>query len=132
MLNSARVEVSPESREHAWKDLITDTLLASPRDDSYRTLIDKANFEHFDYKRPLVYDIKNRIVLINNEFLNIALNRPTGSLRPLKIISTHVLLAFISLVLLIVITDGVFNRDYFRDKPYLTIDETQSNLQQRK
>ncbi len=111
MLNSARIEISPESREHAWKDLITDTLLDSPTDSSYRTLIDKANFEHFDYKRPLIYDIKNKTVLINNEMLNRALNRPIGSLRPLNVISVQVFLAFICSLLIIVITGLFFNRD---------------------
>ncbi|QEI03604.1 PIF-6 [Rachiplusia nu nucleopolyhedrovirus] len=115
MLNSARVEVTPEGREHAWKDLVIDTLLQSPTNSSYRTLIDKANFEHFDYKRPLIYDIKNKTVLINNEFLNKALNRPIGTLRPLDLISGQVLLAFICSVLLIVISGLMFNRDTVLD-----------------
>ncbi|AAZ67428.1 orf57 [Trichoplusia ni single nucleopolyhedrovirus] len=111
MLNSARVEVSPESREHAWKDLVIDTLLASPKDDSYRTMINKANFENFDYNRPLIYDIKTNTVLINSEFLNRALNRPSGSLDPLNVMSAHVFLAFICSLLLIVLTALIFDQN---------------------
>lgn len=102
MLNTDRVEVSPESREHAWKDLIIDTLLDSPADSTYRTMINKANFENFDYKRPLIYEIKNKVLLITNDNLNRALNRPTGTLSALNIMSIHVFLAFICAILLTV------------------------------
>ncbi|AAZ38263.1 ORF-97 [Agrotis segetum nucleopolyhedrovirus A] len=103
MLNTDRVEVSPESREHAWKDLIIEILLDSPLDSTYRTMINKANFENFDYNRPLIYEIKNKTLLVTNENLNRALNRPVGTLVPLNIISIHVFLAFICAILLSVV-----------------------------
>ncbi|AIZ48650.1 ac68 [Agrotis segetum nucleopolyhedrovirus B] len=103
MLNTDRVEVSPESREHAWKDLIIDTLLNAPLDSTYRTMIDKANFENFDYNRPLIYEIKDKVLLITNDNLNRALNRPVGTLSVFNIMSIHVLLAFICSILLTVV-----------------------------
>lgn len=109
MLNSDRIEVSPESREHAWKDLIIDTLLDSPEDGTFRTLINKANFENFDYHRPLIYQIKDRTLLITNDSLSKALNRPLGTLSPLNIMSVHVVLAFICAVLLTVVVACQFD-----------------------
>ncbi|ABM45799.1 unknown protein [Spodoptera frugiperda multiple nucleopolyhedrovirus] len=111
MLNRDRVEVSPESREHAWKDLIIDTLLDSPQDSTFRTMINKANFEFFDYSRPLIYEIKDRKLLITNENLNRALNRPTGTLSAMNIISIQVFLAFICAILLTVAVAFQFNSD---------------------
>ncbi|QAT90372.1 PIF-6 [Spodoptera exempta nucleopolyhedrovirus] len=102
LLNRDRIEVSPESREHAWKDLTIDVLLDSPMDSTFRTMIDKANFENFDYSRPLIYEVKDRVMLITNENLNKALNRPVGTLSALNIISVHVFLAFICAILLTV------------------------------
>ena len=109
MLNRDRVEVSPESREHAWKDLIIDVLLNSPTDGAFRTMINKANFENFDYNRPLIYEIKDRTLLITNENLNRALNRPTGTLSAFNIISIHVFFAFICAILLSVAVAYQFN-----------------------
>ncbi|AUV65364.1 PIF-6 [Alphabaculovirus myunipunctae] len=103
MLNTDRIEVSPESREHAWKDLIIDTLLDSPLDGAFRTMINRANYENFDYNRPLIYQIKDKTLLITNDGLSRAMNRPHGTLAPLNIMSIHVFLAFICTVLLTVV-----------------------------
>ncbi|QNV47891.1 per os infectivity factor 6 [Alphabaculovirus altersperidaniae] len=108
-LNRDRVEVSPESREHAWKDLIIDTLLASPSNNTFRTMINRANFENFDYNRPLIYEIKNKSLLVTNDNLNRALNRPTGTLSALNIMSIHVFFAFICAILLTVAVAHQFN-----------------------
>jgi hypothetical protein len=109
MLNSDRIEVSPESREHAWKDLVIDTLLESPLDGSFRTLIDSANFKYFDYARPLIYQIQDKTLLVTNDNLTKALNRPRGTLSPMNIISLHVFLAFICAVLLTVVVACMFD-----------------------
>jgi hypothetical protein len=109
MLNTDRVEVSPDSREHAWKDLIIDTLLDSPKDGTFRTMINKANFENFDYSRPLIYQIKDKTLLITNDCLNKAFNRPVGTLSALNIMSMHVVLAFICAVLLTVVVACQFD-----------------------
>nr|QGX02357.1 pif-6 [Mamestra configurata nucleopolyhedrovirus A]WRQ96348.1 pif-6 [Mamestra configurata nucleopolyhedrovirus A]WRQ96517.1 pif-6 [Mamestra configurata nucleopolyhedrovirus A] len=109
MLNSDRIEVSPEGREHAWKDLIIDTLLDAPPDSTYRTMINKANFEHFDYHRPLIYQTKNRTLLVTNDCLAKALNRPVGTLSAMNIMSIHIVFAFICAVLLTVVVAFQFN-----------------------
>ncbi|ACI47461.1 unknown [Spodoptera litura nucleopolyhedrovirus II] len=111
LLNRDRVEVSPESREHAWKDLVIDVLLNSPTDTTFRTMIDKANFENFDYNRPLIYQVKDKTLLITNDNLNRALNRPTGTLSALNIMSIHVFFAFICAILLTVAVAHQFNPD---------------------
>lgn len=112
MLNSDRVEVSPESREHAWKDLLIDLLESSPGYEAYRTAVTRADFEYFDFNRPIIYEIKNRTMLINSEFFNIALNRPSRAVAPINIMSLHVFLAFICSLIAAVITAYVF-----RDTP---------------
>ncbi|AKN80647.1 hypothetical protein [Perigonia lusca single nucleopolyhedrovirus] len=103
MLNLDRVEVSPEYREHAWKQLIVQSVLDCPTYNTYRTHINRANIENFDYKRPLVYEIKNRNILINNESLNKAMNRPHTTVRPMNITSIQIILAFICSVLLSIV-----------------------------
>ncbi|AKC91699.1 pif6 [Lambdina fiscellaria nucleopolyhedrovirus] len=105
ILNSDRVEVSPEDREHAWKDLIIDVLKQCPRYNSYRTMINKANFENFDYKQPIVYEMSNEQLLINNEFLNKTLNRPFVIVSPINMRVAHVMFLFICSVLLIVVAN---------------------------
>ncbi len=111
LLNRDRVEVSPESREHAWKDLIINIILASPTDTTFRTMINKANFENFDYNRPLIYEVKDKTLLITNDNLNKAMNRPTGTLSALNIMSIHVFFAFICAILLTVAVAQQFNPD---------------------
>ncbi|AAF33619.1 ORF90 [Spodoptera exigua multiple nucleopolyhedrovirus] len=111
LLNRDRVEVSPESREHAWKDLMIDILLNSPTSNTFRTLINNANFQNFDYNRPLIYEIKDKTLLITNDNLNKAMNRPTGTLSALNIMSIHVFLAFICAILLTVAVAQQFNPD---------------------
>ncbi|AIE47866.1 pif6 [Peridroma alphabaculovirus] len=103
LLNTDRIEVSPESREHAWKDLVIDALLDSPTDDTYRTSVSKANLYNFDYNRPLIYEVKNRTILVTSDFLEKCLNQPSGTLSPLNIMPIQVLLAFICAVVLTVV-----------------------------
>jgi hypothetical protein len=103
ILNEDRVEVSPEYREHAWKDLILTLARSSPQKSTYRTLLDKANFDTFDYHRPLIYEIGSENLLVNNEPLNKALNRPIVSAVSLTIKSVDIFLAFICFVLLTVV-----------------------------
>ncbi|AAL01748.1 unknown [Spodoptera litura nucleopolyhedrovirus] len=104
ILNSDRVEVSPESREHAWKDLMIDLLQTSPNYVSYRTAINRADFENFDYNRPIVYEINERNLLINSEFFNVALNRPSCVVAPLNITPLCIFLAFICSLLIALIS----------------------------
>ncbi|QWO71607.1 per os infectivity factor 6 [Orgyia pseudotsugata single capsid nuclopolyhedrovirus] len=109
MLNADRVEVTPEDRKDAWQDIIVDTLRSCPPYSTYRTLVNKANFKNFDYKRPIVYEIKNKTLLVNSEFINKILNRPRVSVTPLHVKSYHIVLAFICAVLLIIVTAFSFD-----------------------
>ncbi|ADB84403.1 hypothetical protein [Apocheima cinerarium nucleopolyhedrovirus] len=114
LLNADRVEVTPQDREKAWKELVVDLLSESPRYSSYRTLITKANFENFDYKRPLIYEIRNKTILVNSEFLKNSLNRPRTLVEPMNVKSYQIVLAFICSLLIVIIIA-------------LTFDETDSN-----
>ncbi|AXU41514.1 PIF-6 [Alphabaculovirus altermyunipunctae] len=103
MLNADRVEVSPESREHAWKDLLIDLLESSPTSSTYRTAVTKADFEYFDYNRPIIYEMRENTMLINSEFFNVALNRPTRLVTPINVMSLQVFLAFICSLILVLV-----------------------------
>ncbi|QHB21726.1 pif-6 [Artaxa digramma nucleopolyhedrovirus] len=105
MLNSDRVEVTPNDRQEAWQNLIINILQTSPNYNTYRTMVNKANLENFDFKIPIVYEVKNKTLLINNEFLNKALNRPRTMVSPLNVTSFQIVLVFICALLLIVIAD---------------------------
>ncbi|AHH82644.1 PIF-6 [Buzura suppressaria nucleopolyhedrovirus] len=109
MLNSNRVEVVPEDRKDAWQQLVIKILKACPRYGTFRTNINKANFENFDYKRPLVYDVGERTLFVNSEFLNKALNRPRSTVTAFNIRSYQIALAFICAILIIVITAFAFD-----------------------
>nr|ANS70966.1 per os infectivity factor 6 [Lymantria dispar multiple nucleopolyhedrovirus] len=118
-LNADRVEVTPEYREHAWKDLIVDEMQKMPKYDAFRTCVNRADFENFDYKTPIVYEINNKTVLINNEFFNKLLNRPrlyasASVVRPIQIF-----FAFICCVLLSILTAhiGTDDNDRTRTSP---------------
>ncbi|ABY65790.1 unknown [Orgyia leucostigma nucleopolyhedrovirus] len=108
MLNADRVEVTPEDRKDAWQKIIIDTLRNCPSYDTYRTLVNKANFDNFDYNRPIVYEIGNKTLLINSEFLNKSLNRPRVAVAAMNVKSFHIVLAFICAMLLTVITAFAF------------------------
>ncbi|ACO53513.1 unknown [Euproctis pseudoconspersa nucleopolyhedrovirus] len=104
MLNADRLEVTPNDRKEAWQDIIVNVLLTSPNDSTYRTMINKSNFENFDYKRPIVYEVSNESLLITNEFLNKALNRPRSVIAPINVKSYQIVLVFMCALLLTVIT----------------------------
>ncbi|QYC92767.1 Per os infectivity factor 6 [Trabala vishnou gigantina nucleopolyhedrovirus] len=103
MLNSDRVEITPEDRKEAWQNLFVDILKNCPASGTYRTLINKANFKYFDYKRPIVYEISNKTLLINSEFLNKTLNRPRAVTSSLNVQSYQILLAYICTILIILL-----------------------------
>ncbi|UJZ89031.1 pif-6 [Erannis ankeraria nucleopolyhedrovirus] len=103
LLNADRVEVTPQDREKAWKELVVDLLLKSPRYSSYRTLINKANFKNFDYKRPLIYEMRDKTILVNSEFLKDSLNRPRILVEPMNVKSFQIVLAFICSILIIIV-----------------------------
>ncbi|AXS67721.1 pif6 [Cryptophlebia peltastica nucleopolyhedrovirus] len=104
VLNADRIEVSPEFRERAYKNLMIDLLLASPKYSAFRTGINKANFENFDYKRPLIYEIKNKQLLVTNEPLRRALDRPMFTAVPSGITLIQIVYAFICSIIIILLS----------------------------
>ncbi|AIU41299.1 pif-6 [Sucra jujuba nucleopolyhedrovirus] len=114
MLNSNRVEVVPEDRRDAWQRLIVEVLDASPSYSTFRTNINQANFNKFDFKRPLVYDIGEKTLYVNSEFLNKSLNRPRSTITAFNIKSINVLYVFILAILLIVVAAYQFDDRIYR------------------
>ncbi|UZE89757.1 PIF-6 [Parapoynx stagnalis nucleopolyhedrovirus] len=104
ILDADEIEVVPEHRSLAWRELIINIANNTPLNNTFRTMFKKADFENFDYQTPIVYNIKNNSLIIYNERLRAALNRPKRfSERTINVNFSHVLLAFICMVLLCVL-----------------------------
>lgn len=103
ILNSDRLEVTPSTRKRTWNNLLIDYMLNSPLDETYRTGVNKANFKNFDYNTPIVYEVANKKYLTTNEFMNKALNKPSGKAAPIQLTSLQIALAFICSVLIALI-----------------------------
>ncbi|QOD40066.1 pif-6 [Matsumuraeses phaseoli granulovirus] len=58
------IEVIPNERENAWKDIIILILKSTPQ--SYRKGIRAGVLEHFDFKQPIVYDLKRKQINLEN------------------------------------------------------------------
>ena len=104
MLSSNEVEVAPEHRALAWRELIANVANDTPLDYTYRTMFQRPDFENFDYNTPIVYDVKNKELIVLNERIRAALNRPVRrSDRTINVNTVHVFLLFILAVLLTVV-----------------------------
>lgn len=107
ILNADEIEVSPEHRSLAWRELIINVANNTPLDNTFRTMFQKADFENFDYNTPIVYNVKTKTLIMYNERIRAALNRPTRfNDRTINVNTSHILLVFICVLLLSVI--GVF------------------------
>ncbi|BAC67306.1 hypothetical protein AhnVgp055 [Adoxophyes honmai nucleopolyhedrovirus] len=107
ILNTDKIEVVPDDLDTAWKNIIFKVIKDSPTYASYRTHINKANFENFDYKSPIIYELKTKQLLVTNEPLKKALSfkPPTLFNKILFDFSLNrLLLIFICSILLIIIT----------------------------
>lgn len=104
ILNEEEIEVSPEHRSLAWRELIINIANNTPLNNTFRTMFKKADFENFDYNTPIVYNIKNKTLIVYNERVRAALNRPRRfNEQTINVNFSHILLAFICLVLLSVL-----------------------------
>ncbi|AJD09243.1 hypothetical protein [Condylorrhiza vestigialis mutiple nucleopolyhedrovirus] len=104
VLSSNEVEVAPEHRALAWRELIANVANGTPLDYTYRTMFQRADFENFDYNTPIVYDVKNKELIVLNERIRAALNKPVRrSDRTINVNTVHVFLLFILTVLLTVV-----------------------------
>nr|AFS51963.1 DekiORF85 [Dendrolimus kikuchii nucleopolyhedrovirus] len=106
ILNSDEIEVVPEHRSLAWRELIINVAAGTPLDNTFRTMFQKADLENFDYNTPIVYNIRDKSLTVYNERLRAALNRPTArhNDRTININIAHILIAFICIVVLGVVT----------------------------
>nr|ALR70684.1 hypothetical protein AGNV_094 [Anticarsia gemmatalis multiple nucleopolyhedrovirus]ALR70841.1 hypothetical protein AGNV_094 [Anticarsia gemmatalis multiple nucleopolyhedrovirus]ALR71472.1 hypothetical protein AGNV_094 [Anticarsia gemmatalis multiple nucleopolyhedrovirus]ALR72257.1 hypothetical protein AGNV_094 [Anticarsia gemmatalis multiple nucleopolyhedrovirus]ALR72414.1 hypothetical protein AGNV_094 [Anticarsia gemmatalis multiple nucleopolyhedrovirus] len=104
VLSSNEVEVVPEHRALAWRELIANVADDTPLDYTFRTMFQRADFENFDYNTPIVYNVKNKELMVLNERIRAALNRPfRRSDRTINVNTVHVFLLFILVVLLTVV-----------------------------
>ncbi|AKN81049.1 Per os infectivity factor 6 [Lonomia obliqua multiple nucleopolyhedrovirus] len=101
ILNAKEIEVCPEHRSLAWKELIINLANSTPLSYTFRTMFGKADFENFDYNTPIVYNVETKTLIIYNERLKAVLNRPFQSNdRTININIAQVLLVFICIALL--------------------------------
>ncbi|AAP29846.1 unknown [Choristoneura fumiferana multiple nucleopolyhedrovirus] len=104
VLSSDEVEVAPEHRALAWRELIANVAHDTPLEYTFRTMFQRADLENFDYNTPIVYNVKSRELIVLNERIRAALNRPVRrSDRTINVNTAHVFLLFILAVLLTVL-----------------------------
>ncbi|AAK85625.1 hypothetical protein [Epiphyas postvittana nucleopolyhedrovirus] len=104
LLNCDEIEIAPEYRALAWRELIANVAYNTPLNYTFRTMFQKADFENFDYNTPIVYNVKNKTLIVLNERLKAALNRPVQrNNRTVNVNTAHVFLIFILVVLLTVL-----------------------------
>nr|WRK23728.1 odv-nc42 [Bombyx mori nucleopolyhedrovirus] len=101
ILNGDEIEVSPEHRSLAWRELIVNVANNTPLDNTFRTMFQKADFENFDYNTPIVYNLKTKTLTMYNERIRAALNRPARfNDQTINVNIAYVFLLFICIVLL--------------------------------
>ncbi|AHD25573.1 ac68 [Choristoneura murinana nucleopolyhedrovirus] len=101
VLSSDEVEVAPEHRALAWRELIANVAHDTPLEYTFRTMLQRADLENFDYNTPIVYNVKSRELIVLNERIRAALNRPVRrSDRTINVNTAHVFVLFILVVLL--------------------------------
>ncbi|ANF29720.1 pif6 [Catopsilia pomona nucleopolyhedrovirus] len=104
ILNADEIEVSPEHRSLAWRELIINVANGTPVDNTFRTMFKKADFENFDFNTPIVYNIKNKTLTMYNKRINNSLNRPARfNDQTINVNVAHVFFVFICIVILIVL-----------------------------
>ncbi|ABE68454.1 unknown [Plutella xylostella multiple nucleopolyhedrovirus] len=104
ILNGDEIEVSPEHRSLAWRELIINVASNTPLDNTFRTMFQKADFENFDYNTPIVYNLKTKTLTMYNERIRAALNRPVRfNDQTVNVNIAYVFLFFICIVLLSVL-----------------------------
>ncbi|AGR57119.1 hypothetical protein [Choristoneura rosaceana nucleopolyhedrovirus] len=104
VLSSDEVEVAPEHRALAWRELIANVARDTPLEYTFRTMFQRADLENFDYNTPIVYNVTTKELVVLNERLRAALNRPVRrSYRTINANTAHVFLLFIVAVLLTVL-----------------------------
>ncbi|APO13983.1 PIF-6 [Plodia interpunctella granulovirus] len=97
------IEVVPNERENAWKDLLILALRVTPL--SFRKNLRAASLRHFDYRQPILYDLKNKRLGISTQSVIDALSPPSQSrtlVRPFVVITS-----FIAIVISYLVVEGM-------------------------
>ncbi|AVA31168.1 pif6 [Oxyplax ochracea nucleopolyhedrovirus] len=103
ILNAEEIEVVPEHRSLAWRELIINVANNIPLDNTFRTMMNKTDFKNFDYNIPIVYNLKTKTLIVYNENLHAALNKSNDyNVQTITVNLIGFLLAFICVVLLTV------------------------------
>ncbi|AMF83856.1 pif-6 [Cnaphalocrocis medinalis granulovirus] len=98
IIDGKYIEVVPNEREMAWKDLIVLVLRLTPQ--TYRSNLRLGTLQYFDYKQPIVYDLNRRqLGLSTNSVLN-ALQPPRKQLFDSSVLSPSAVVVGFILVLL--------------------------------
>ncbi|QDL57045.1 PIF-6 [Dione juno nucleopolyhedrovirus] len=104
VLSADEVEVAPEHRALAWRELIANVAHNTPLNFTFRTMFQRADLENFDYNTPIVYNVKSRELIVLNERIRAALNRPVQhNDRTINVNTRHVFLLFIVVLILTVL-----------------------------
>ncbi|AKN80752.1 hypothetical protein [Diatraea saccharalis granulovirus] len=106
IVNREYIEVDPNDRERAWKDILILALRITPQ--TYRSGIRRGMLEHFDFKQPIYYDIKRKELGLSTKSVLEALNPPTLPLFKSKMITPfNVVSGFILIMLSYLIMEGI-------------------------
>nr|UYX49732.1 pif-6 [Darna trima granulovirus] len=92
------IEIVPNEREDAWKDLFILMLRNTPQ--TFRKNINTALLKHFDYKQPIYYNIKRQELSLATKSVLYGLNPPSKPIFASKLISPTVVVAGFILIVL--------------------------------
>ncbi|UYE99139.1 MAG: pif-6 [Betabaculovirus sp.] len=99
------IEIVPNERKPAWNDIFITVLRNTPQ--TYRKNLRKGIIEYFDYKQPIVYDMKNRTMGVATQSVLEALNPPSNPRFNAKLISPlSILTGFIVIILSYLAVEG--------------------------
>ncbi|ABC61227.1 unknown [Choristoneura occidentalis granulovirus] len=101
------IEVIPNERENAWKDLLILALRTTPQ--TFRSNLRKGLLDFFDFKQPIYYDLERRQLGISTESVINALTPPRKAMFNSKLISPlSIVTGFILVLLSYLVVEGKF------------------------
>nr|AUF82053.1 per os infectivity factor-6 [Cryptophlebia leucotreta granulovirus] len=101
------IEVVPNERKNAWKDLFIMMLSKTPQ--AYRKNLRRANLENFDYKQPIFYDLKRKQLGLATRDILQSLDPPSDAVFDSSLISPAVVVSgFIMILLSYIIVEGMY------------------------
>ncbi|AAK70774.1 ORF114 similar to AcMNPV ORF68 [Cydia pomonella granulovirus] len=98
IVNRQYIEIVPNERESAWKNLLLLSLRSTPR--AFRKNIRMATLEHFDFKQPIYYDLKRKQLGLSTMSVLEALDPPSNSVLDSSLISPSMIVSGLILIML--------------------------------